>query len=117
MKRKGSVCCVDCNTMREGKGIVADHESHNDIKYQRFCHQLLHTSLQNILEPIRLHMTTPKTIHCPDGHYRQAIFLLGPYIADYPEQCLLLSIVQGWCPQYVHGCHHIKLICTLSNLF
>ena len=48
---------------------LADHELHDDIKYQRFHCQLLHTSLWNILKPIRLHMTSPKTIHCMDGHY------------------------------------------------
>lgn len=24
---------------------------------------------------------------------------IGPYIADYPEQCLLACVVSGWCPQ------------------
>ena len=47
-------------------------------------------------------MTAPKVVHCPDGHYHQAIFLLGPYIANYPEQCLLACIVQGFCPWYVY---------------
>ncbi|KAJ7828329.1 hypothetical protein B0H13DRAFT_2373263 [Mycena leptocephala] len=31
-----------------------------------------------------------------DGHYRRAIYGLGPYIADYPEQVLLACVVQGW---------------------
>ncbi|KAI0245554.1 hypothetical protein BJV78DRAFT_1137758 [Lactifluus subvellereus] len=44
-------------------------------------------------------MTTPKVVLCPDGHYRHAIYGLGPYIADYPEQALLACIVQGWCPK------------------
>ena len=81
---------------------LADNESHNDVKYCRFWHQLLYTLLQKILKPIRLYMTTPKVVQCPDGHYHQAIFSLGPYITDYPEQCLLSSIVQGWCPWYVY---------------
>ncbi|KAJ6548029.1 hypothetical protein B0H10DRAFT_2202662 [Mycena sp. CBHHK59/15] len=34
-----------------------------------------------------------------DGHFRRVIYGLGPYIADYPEQALLTSIVQGWCPR------------------
>lgn len=41
-------------------------------------------------------------VKCPDGKYRNAIFGIGPYIADYPEQCQLASIVQGWCPKYVY---------------
>ena len=81
---------------------LGSHESLDDVNYWRFHHQLLHTSLQKILEPIRPYMTAPKVVHCPDGHYHQAIFLLGPYIANYPEQCLLACIVQGFCPWYVY---------------
>jgi hypothetical protein len=46
-------------------------------------------------------MTTPEVIKCPDGHFRRAIYGLGPYIADYPEQVWLTSIVQNWCPKFV----------------
>ena len=42
-------------------------------------------------------MTVPEVVQCPDGHFRQAIWGLGPYVADYPEQTLLACIVQGWC--------------------
>ena len=44
-------------------------------------------------------MFEPEILRCPDGHYRRAIYRLGPYIADYPEQALLACIVQGWCPK------------------
>ena len=44
-------------------------------------------------------MTRPEITRCPDGHFRQAIYGIGPYIADYPEQALLACIVQGWCPK------------------
>lgn len=46
-------------------------------------------------------MTTPEVVRCSDGHFRRAIYGLGPFIADYPEQALLACIVQGWCPRYV----------------
>jgi hypothetical protein len=46
-------------------------------------------------------MTTPEITLCSDGHYRRAIYGLGPYIADYPEQALLAGVVQNWCPKYV----------------
>ncbi|EIW78065.1 hypothetical protein CONPUDRAFT_34808, partial [Coniophora puteana RWD-64-598 SS2] len=36
---------------------------------------------------------------CPDGHFRRAIYGLGPYIADYPEQVWLSAIVSNWCPK------------------
>ncbi|KAG5219893.1 C2H2-type domain-containing protein [Salix suchowensis] len=34
-------------------------------------------------------MTHPRVSKCSDGHFRHAIYSLGPYIADYPEQALL----------------------------
>ena len=75
--------------------------------------------LQIILKPIRPYMTSPKIIYCPDGHYHQAIFSLGPYIADYPKQCLLASIVQGWCSTYAKlysSCLHTSEGCTLLQI-
>ena len=66
--------------------------------------------------PVKPHMTSPKIVHCPDGHYHQATFLLVPYIVDYPEKCLLASVVQGWCPQYVNNRCYVTLACSLSYL-
>ncbi|KAJ7856063.1 hypothetical protein B0H14DRAFT_3085331 [Mycena olivaceomarginata] len=31
--------------------------------------------------------TMPEVVRCPDGHFRRVIYGIGPYIADYPEQC------------------------------
>ena len=42
----------------------------------------------------------PRSVRCPDEHFRRAIFDLGPIIADYPEQVMLAGIVSGWCPKY-----------------
>jgi hypothetical protein len=42
-------------------------------------------------------MTTPDIVLTPDGHYQCAIYGLGPYITDYPEQVLLAAVVFGWC--------------------
>ena len=44
-------------------------------------------------------MTTPEVVHFPDSHFRKAIYGLGPFIGDYPEQALTTCIVQGWCPK------------------
>lgn len=46
-------------------------------------------------------MEKPEVIKCADGKYRRAIYGFGPYIADYPEQCIVACNVQGWCPMYV----------------
>ena len=59
--------------------------------------QLVHTSLARILTPVKVFMEVPEVTKFPDGHFHHAIYSLGPYIADYPEQALLACIVQGWC--------------------
>ncbi|KAI9444386.1 hypothetical protein BJY52DRAFT_1206719 [Lactarius psammicola] len=66
-------------------------------EFQHFCHQLYHNCLEVIFEPLRRYMTTPTVVKCPDGQFRHAIFGLGPYIADYPEQVWLAGIVSNWC--------------------
>ncbi|KAI0245200.1 hypothetical protein BJV78DRAFT_1277494 [Lactifluus subvellereus] len=68
-------------------------------KYQVFCRQMYHASLARVFQPLKAGMTTPDVVRCPDGHFRRAIYGLGPYIADYPEQVWLAAIVQGWCPK------------------
>ncbi|EGO04717.1 hypothetical protein SERLA73DRAFT_118614 [Serpula lacrymans var. lacrymans S7.3] len=46
-------------------------------------------------------LSIPKTAKKYTNNPRQVIYGLGPYIADYPEQVLLVYIVQGWCPQCI----------------
>ncbi|KAH9952265.1 hypothetical protein BGW80DRAFT_1261011 [Lactifluus volemus] len=41
----------------------------------------------------------PVIRQCPDGHYWWVIYDLMAFIADYPEQVMLMGIVQGWCPK------------------
>ncbi|KII95844.1 hypothetical protein PLICRDRAFT_170442 [Plicaturopsis crispa FD-325 SS-3] len=77
----------------------ASREYANDQAFRDFTRQLFHTSLRIIMEPLRPAMTAPEVTMCPDGHYRRVIYGLGPYIADYPEQVLLSSVVNGWCPK------------------
>ncbi|KAH7906149.1 hypothetical protein BJ138DRAFT_1016682 [Hygrophoropsis aurantiaca] len=67
--------------------------------YQTFCRQMYHAALARVFEPLRTGMTTPEVVRCADGHFRRAIYGIGPYIADYPEQVWLSGIVQGWCPK------------------
>ncbi|KAF8809249.1 hypothetical protein BYT27DRAFT_7222511 [Phlegmacium glaucopus] len=67
--------------------------------FQKFCRQLYHRCLEFVFQPLRPFMTTPKVVKCPDGHFRKAIFGLGPYIADYPEQVYLAGVVSNWCPK------------------
>ncbi|KIL57076.1 hypothetical protein M378DRAFT_1031569 [Amanita muscaria Koide BX008] len=71
----------------------------NSAEFRRFRRQLFHTSLARILSPLQPGMSVPEVVLCADGHYRWAIYGLGPYIADYPEQVLISGIVQNWCPR------------------
>lgn len=80
---------------------VADREYADDDGFRKFRRQLFHSSLAAILEPLKPGMSKPEVVLCPDGHYRRAIYTLGPYIADYPEQVILACVVQDWCPRYV----------------
>ena len=57
----------------------------------------MHESIKSILSPLRPFMSKPDVVMCPDGLYRRAVHVLGPYIADYPEQVILAGIVSGWC--------------------
>ena len=69
--------------------------------FRSFRRQLMHESLKTILSPLKPFMAKPDVVKCPDGHYRRAIYTLGPYIADYPEQVLIATVVSGWCTRYV----------------
>ncbi|PSR74958.1 hypothetical protein PHLCEN_2v9424 [Hermanssonia centrifuga] len=71
----------------------------DDVAYRTFRWQLYHQSLSRIFRSLKPHMETPTVLRCPDRHYRRALYSMGPYIADYPEQALLAGIVQGWCPK------------------
>ncbi|KAJ7698292.1 hypothetical protein B0H17DRAFT_1158368 [Mycena rosella] len=74
-----------------------DRENQDTAEFRIFRRNLFHGSLREILKSLKPGMETPEVIQFADGHYRRAIYGLGPYIADYPEQVLLACIVQGWC--------------------
>lgn len=76
---------------------LAAREYRDDVDFRKFRRQLLHSSLAQILDTLKPGMTMPEVVRFPDDHFRKVIYGLGPYIADYPEQCLLACVVQGWC--------------------
>ena len=55
-------------------------------------------AISAILSTLKPAMSTPAIYWCPDGHFCQVIFSIGPFIVDYPEQVMLAGIKQGWCP-------------------
>lgn len=78
---------------------AADKSHSSDPVFRRFRRQLFHSSLSKNLWLLRSVMEKPEVVECCDGHYHRAIWGLGPYSGDYPEQVLLTCIVQGWCPR------------------
>ena len=78
---------------------AADKVHASNPTCQRFRQQLFHSSLSKILSSICPVLETLEVVECCDGHYRRAIWGVGPYIGDYPEQILLTCVVQGWCPR------------------
>jgi Plavaka transposase len=78
--------------------VQASRKVRTTVEYQQFCRQLYHACLAYVYMPLKPAMTSPEVVQCPDGHFRRAIFSIGPYIADYPEQVWLTMIVNGWCP-------------------
>ena len=82
--------------------LTADREHKDSEEFRKFQRSLFHTSLNQILQPLRPYMEKPEVVRYRDGHYHRTIYGLGPYIADYPEQVLLACIVQGWCPRCVN---------------
>ncbi|KAI5986581.1 hypothetical protein EDC04DRAFT_2873516 [Pisolithus marmoratus] len=69
-----------------------DKEFEADPEFCTFWRHLFHTSLEAIFHAMHPAMTKPQSVKCADGHYCRAIYGLGPYIADYPEQALLACI-------------------------
>ncbi|EMD34567.1 hypothetical protein CERSUDRAFT_67025 [Gelatoporia subvermispora B] len=80
-----------------------DKKYADDPLFCTFRRQLVHAMLSKILETLKPNMTKWEVVQCPDGHFRRAIYGIGPYIADYPKQALLTCIVQGWCPKLSSG--------------
>jgi hypothetical protein len=61
--------------------------------------------MSEIVQSLKPGMTTPDVVRCCDRHFRRAVYGIGSYSADYPEQALLCCIVQGWCPKFVFISH------------
>ena len=78
---------------------TGDNTSQDDPSFRKFRRQLLHSSLAKMLESLKPGMTTAEVVRCTDDHFRRAVYRLGPYIGDYPEQTALAGVVQNWCPK------------------
>jgi hypothetical protein len=86
--------------------LTASKKHRGTAQFQKFCRQMYHACLACVYRPLKDGMSTPEVVKCPDGHFRRALYGIGPYIADYPEQVWLAAIVQGWCPKWVYMLRH-----------
>ncbi|TEB25834.1 hypothetical protein FA13DRAFT_1636945 [Coprinellus micaceus] len=76
-------------------------DEEDSLEFRRFRRQLYHSSIARILMLLKPWMTKARVTKCGDGHWRRVVYEIGPYIADYPEQCLLACVVQGWCARCI----------------
>jgi len=77
--------------------ISADRADANTDDFCDFKRQLFHASVARIITTLIPGMESPEVVRCSDNHFRRAIYGLGPYIADYQEQVLVLCVVGEWC--------------------
>jgi Plavaka transposase len=92
----------------------ADREHQDCKEFRKFRHNLFHGSIREILQSLRQGMEEAEIIRFADGHFRRAIYEIGPYIADYPEQVLCTCIVQGWCARYIFiSAYYSSCLCPI----
>lgn len=87
---------LQCFVMQDCLMYLIASEDEDTDGFRTFKKQLFHGTLEAILSPLKHGMTTPVIRRCADGHFRRIIYDLAGYIADYPEQCLVSGIIQGW---------------------
>ena len=80
--------------------LSGERRDQNSIEFRLFRRQLIHAAIAEIFKNLKSAMSEPEVVKCADGKYRNAVYGFGPYIADYPEQCIIACNVQGWCPRY-----------------
>jgi hypothetical protein len=64
-----------------------------------------------MLASLKPGMRTSEAVLYGDGNYHHIIYGIGPYIADYPEQCLITCIVQWWYSRYIVNSIQQKQTC------
>jgi nitrogen fixation-related uncharacterized protein len=69
-----------------------------DKERQLAIHQLFHDCMRMMLAPLVTAGKDGEKMVCSDGYIRHVYPIVAAYIADYPEQCLVVACKENACP-------------------
>ncbi|KAJ7290123.1 hypothetical protein C8J57DRAFT_1164296 [Mycena rebaudengoi] len=78
---------------------VSKLEIFSKAKRSAVGHQLFHDCMRAIFEPLKVAGRNGVWMDCADGFVRKMFPILAVYIADYPEQCLVVGCRENSCPR------------------
>ncbi|KAF8834307.1 hypothetical protein BDN67DRAFT_992696 [Paxillus ammoniavirescens] len=104
----GNLPCAICRKPSQHACILIAYLSVSKMvgkeltKKQKYTHiqQLFHNSMRLVLEPLIEAGSHGVEVTGEDGCVRQVFPILACYVADYPEQCLVMCSKYGMCPKY-----------------